>query len=215
MSNHLVGSGEVAAILGVTRQRVAQLAVDEPTFPQPEAVLSSGRIWTREAIQRWKAETRGGQPTRLRRTEREVALDVGKTVSLAGHVARRLHNSDIRVEHLWLILPALEGPAALIFETHRVPITRIEDQLMELYAQKEWAEPEFLPVNPRVDHLIVGASFYAAELRDVRADSRHLLLSLLDDWGSDPVSQRLATMGFSAEGLREAALAVDEVSGPG
>ena len=210
MSNHLVGSGEVAAMLGVTRQRVAQLVVDDPTFPRPEAVLSSGRIWTREAIQRWQAETRSARPTRLRRTEREVSIDVGKAILLAGRVARHLHNKDIRVEHLWFILPELDGLAGLILETNRVPLSRIYDLLLELYAKKEWAEPEFLPVNPRVDHLIVGASFYAAELRDVRADSRHLLLSLLDDWGSDPVSIRLTTMGFSAEGLREAALSVGE-----
>lgn len=201
---------EVAAILGVTRQRVAQLAVNDPTFPQPEAVLASGRIWTRDAVQRWKAQARDGQPTRLRRTEREVGLSLPSTIALAGTVARHLRSKDIRVEHLWLILPALDGSADQILQVGRVPLDRVERQLSELTARNEWVEPEFLLVTPRVDHLIVGASFYAAELRDERADSRHLLLSLIDDWGADPVSQRLATMGFSAEGLREVAFSFGE-----
>ncbi len=57
MSNHLVGATEIAEMLGVTRQWVNQLAREDPTFPQPEAELSGGRIWEREAIEKWAAET--------------------------------------------------------------------------------------------------------------------------------------------------------------
>lgn len=39
-------------MLGVTRQRVNQLAA-EPGFPAPEIVLDAGRIWSREAIIVW------------------------------------------------------------------------------------------------------------------------------------------------------------------
>jgi hypothetical protein len=40
-------------MLGVTRQRVNQLANGDPTFPVPEAELAGGRVWTREAIEEW------------------------------------------------------------------------------------------------------------------------------------------------------------------
>lgn len=50
--HHLVGASEIARMLGVTRQRVNQLAA-EPGFPAPEIVLDAGRIWSREAIIVW------------------------------------------------------------------------------------------------------------------------------------------------------------------
>lgn len=52
MSHHLVGTTEVAEILGVTRQRVHQLSVS-PDFPRPQIELSAGKIWSREEIDRW------------------------------------------------------------------------------------------------------------------------------------------------------------------
>jgi predicted DNA-binding transcriptional regulator AlpA len=48
-----VGTVEVAHLLGVTRQRVAQLASEDPTFPRPIATLATGRLWDRDAIVRW------------------------------------------------------------------------------------------------------------------------------------------------------------------
>jgi predicted DNA-binding transcriptional regulator AlpA len=53
MTHHLLGAYEVAELLGVTRQRVDQLARTDETFPAPEAELKSGRVWTREAIEAW------------------------------------------------------------------------------------------------------------------------------------------------------------------
>lgn len=52
MAHHLVGTTEIAELLGVTRQRVHQLA-SSPDFPRPEIELSAGKIWTREAIEGW------------------------------------------------------------------------------------------------------------------------------------------------------------------
>lgn len=46
----------MAAILGVSRQRVAQLATAALDFPPAEVELAAGRIWAREAIERWAAD---------------------------------------------------------------------------------------------------------------------------------------------------------------
>lgn len=54
MTSHLVGAAEIASMLGVTRQRVHQLA-ETPGFPEPEAVLASGRVWKRTEIEAWAA----------------------------------------------------------------------------------------------------------------------------------------------------------------
>lgn len=53
----LAGSGEIAALLGVSRQRVSQLskAVD---WPAPVAVLGLGAVWRTDDVRRW-AHVRG------------------------------------------------------------------------------------------------------------------------------------------------------------
>lgn len=48
----LVGAAEIADMLGVSRQRVHQLAA-KPGFPAPVARLSAGMFWRRHDIERW------------------------------------------------------------------------------------------------------------------------------------------------------------------
>jgi hypothetical protein len=53
MTRHLVGVTEIAAMLGVSRQRADQITRHYADFPSPEVVLSSGRIWSRVSVERW------------------------------------------------------------------------------------------------------------------------------------------------------------------
>jgi len=50
--HHLVGAAEIAAMLDVSRQYVDRLT-REAGFPEPEVELAGGRVWKREAIERW------------------------------------------------------------------------------------------------------------------------------------------------------------------
>ena len=54
--HHLVGVAEIAELLGLTRQRVNQLAREEG-FPKPEAELTAGRIWKRADVEAWAKRT--------------------------------------------------------------------------------------------------------------------------------------------------------------
>ena len=56
MTNHLVGLTEIARMLGLSRQRVHQLA-SNPDFPKPAAVLIGSIIWNREDIEAWARRT--------------------------------------------------------------------------------------------------------------------------------------------------------------
>jgi predicted DNA-binding transcriptional regulator AlpA len=62
----LLAATDVADLLGVSRQRVHQLATDRADFPKPYARLGSGPIWTRPAIEAFdKLWTRKpGRPAR-------------------------------------------------------------------------------------------------------------------------------------------------------
>lgn len=55
MPDHLMGVTEIADLLGVSRQRVQQLAKTEG-FPAPYDVLTMGAIWLRVDVERWARE---------------------------------------------------------------------------------------------------------------------------------------------------------------
>lgn len=50
----LMGTSEVAALLGISRQRVLVIA-QQPGFPKPLAVLKMGNVWRGGDIRRWVA----------------------------------------------------------------------------------------------------------------------------------------------------------------
>ena len=62
----LVGLTEIGRILGVSRQRAAQLAIEHEDFPQPAAVVSFRRIWSEVAVREWAErhpDRRPGRPS--------------------------------------------------------------------------------------------------------------------------------------------------------
>lgn len=48
----IVGAQEIRDRLGVTRQRVYQLAA-RSDFPRPVAVLAQGKLWLAEEVEEW------------------------------------------------------------------------------------------------------------------------------------------------------------------
>lgn len=66
MTNHLVGTSEIASLLGVSRQRVDEITRAAPDFPPPEVELISGRVWSRKAVEAWIADHPDRRPGRPR-----------------------------------------------------------------------------------------------------------------------------------------------------
>ena len=64
----LGGATEVAAELGISRQRLAQIR-DRPGFPEPVGEIAAGSIWDLDAIMRWS-------DSRLRRSSGRPKKDV-------------------------------------------------------------------------------------------------------------------------------------------
>lgn len=48
-----LGIQEIAAALGVSRQRVYQLLTEDPTFPEPVDELVAGKIWHEADVASW------------------------------------------------------------------------------------------------------------------------------------------------------------------
>jgi hypothetical protein len=60
----VVGTVEAAALLGVSRHRLAELADTHTEFPSPLATLTIGRVWTRAAIESFTRHWHDGQAGR-------------------------------------------------------------------------------------------------------------------------------------------------------
>jgi predicted DNA-binding transcriptional regulator AlpA len=63
----LLSAPEIAEMLGVTRQRVHQLAAENARFPEPILRLGSGPVWIAEAIQHFTREwsRKPGRPRKV------------------------------------------------------------------------------------------------------------------------------------------------------
>jgi predicted DNA-binding transcriptional regulator AlpA len=60
----LIGVYEIAARLGLSRQRVYKLIETHLDFPKPIAELHSGRIWKASDIDRWASKWAKREPRR-------------------------------------------------------------------------------------------------------------------------------------------------------
>ncbi|UUW91753.1 helix-turn-helix transcriptional regulator [Pimelobacter simplex] len=56
MPEHLMDMHAIAELLGVSKQRVQQLAA-AGKLPEPHADLRIGRVWLRADIEKWARET--------------------------------------------------------------------------------------------------------------------------------------------------------------
>ncbi|WP_306415822.1 helix-turn-helix transcriptional regulator [Actinoplanes ianthinogenes] len=57
MPQYLMGAGEIAKRLGLSRQRVQQLS-ERPDWPKPYDFLAMGRVWLKVDIEAWIARQR-------------------------------------------------------------------------------------------------------------------------------------------------------------
>src|SRR3954447_22036488 len=116
--HHLVGMAEIAEILGVSRQRVAQLIETYEDFPKPEVELTSGRVWSRTAIETWIASHPERGPGRPEEGALKRVLVGGfsferftdrarASIVKAQEEARLLNHNYIGTEHLLLGLLAI------------------------------------------------------------------------------------------------------------
>lgn len=51
-ARYLMGTHEIAEMLGVSRQRAQQISARKD-FPKPYDVLRAGKIWKRKAVEQW------------------------------------------------------------------------------------------------------------------------------------------------------------------
>jgi predicted DNA-binding transcriptional regulator AlpA len=189
MTPHLLGVAEIAAMLGLSRQRVNQL-IQSADFPAPEAELSAGRIWTREAVEAWIAS----HPDRAH--EAGSVMFGGFSNAARGIVvraqeeARSLRHGYIGTEHL--LLAVLSDAAPVV----RQRLAAIGVERAGILADVEARCPAgpvamtgHIPFTPRSKAILAAA----AEAGDGQVEPEHIaqaVVRLEDGIAADLVRAR-------------------------
>ena len=206
MSHHLVGVAEIAVMLGVSRQRVDQLASSYDDFPQPEVELAGGRVWSRSAIETWMAlhhERKPGRPDASRRAMFERYTDrARRAVTQALEEAKALNHNYIGCEHLLLGLISIgEGLAAETFAALGLPLDPARETVEAIVGTGASRPEGHLPFTPRAVDALKLAATASEELGHNYIGTEHVALGILRE--GDNVGCRVLTeLGLSLERVR-------------
>ncbi len=193
MSHHLVGTAEIAQLLGVSRQRVDQLAASYPDFPRPEAELAGGRIWSKAAVEGWIAihpERRSGREQGRPIMFERLTDRARRAIALATEEARRDGHKYVGCEHLVLgLLREGTGLAAQALGALGLTTAAAREALGRILVTGPAHTIERLPHTPRLRRALAEAEQASLELGHNYAGTEHLLLGVLRE--ADNVGCRL------------------------
>jgi predicted DNA-binding transcriptional regulator AlpA len=207
MPHHLVGAAEIAEMLGVSRQRVAQLMTAHDDFPQPEVELAGGRVWSRTAIEAWisahpeRAEGEARAP--LTASFSNFDETARNAIVLAQEQARLFKHNYIGTEHLLLgLLAAKDGAAWRALGSLDVTIDAVGEHLAEMIGYGATAPEGHIPFTPRAMKALELAHREAMALDDKNIGTGHILLALVRE--TEGVAwQILDKLGLKKKEVRE------------
>jgi predicted DNA-binding transcriptional regulator AlpA len=219
MTSDLVGVAEIAAMLGVTRQRVHQLIEESSDFPVPEAELAGGRVWARSAVAAWLAT----RPERvLGDREQRSALErfsdaARKVVIRAQQEARRLGHTWVGTEHLLLGLWSEESSGI----TAALATIGVDRQGTEADVRAELPSegpvPEGpAPMTPRAVAVLRAAAHRADTEDSPAVEPRHIALALTESGGvgGDVLASRSGRSGDELTQSLAAAIEAEDARPP-
>jgi predicted DNA-binding transcriptional regulator AlpA len=213
--HHLVGMAEIAEMLGVSRQRVAQLIAAYDDFPPPDVELAGGRIWSRTLVERWisehpdrptgRPETQavddepdepgGGLFSRFSDQARDVIIK-------AQEEARLFRHNYLGTEHILLGLLGLEeGPAWTALSRLDVTIDVVRDHLREMIGRGSDVPTGHIPFTPRSKKVLEIALREALQTGHDEIGTDDLLLALVRE-GDGVAWQILVKCGLKKSEVR-------------
>ena len=207
--HHLVGLAEIALAVGVSRQRIDQLIQQYPDFPEPEARLASGRIWSRTAVDSWLSAHPDRRPGRKAAPMLDRFDAPARSVLLhCQEEARALGHNYIGTEHMLLSLVANAGergsPMAAVMDTLDITPKRVRAAVAEFLAQTPGSDPPgaTIPFTPRAKRVMELSALAAFELRHDTVGPEHMLIGLV--YEGDGIGARvLADAGVDLESARQ------------
>jgi Clp amino terminal domain, pathogenicity island component len=211
----LVTAAEAARILGVTRDRVVELATSAADFPAAEPTATGGRSWPRAAVEAWAV----AHPDRGALHPGLNVLPVGawprqvrKVVDLAADEAKGLHHSWIGEDHLVLALlhPDCPGAARAVLESFGVTAAPLREAFVASMGDPYEPHHQGVTLSPAVQLRLERANLEAFALADAEVASQHVLLALLGCWDGSVAPGWLQRLGVDVAALRQRVVGLTE-----
>ena len=213
---------EIAEILGVTRQRVAQLIETYDDFPKPEVELSGGRVWSRTAVETWilSHPDRGpGRPDEAERKRKRLRRKLGggplfgrftdlarQSIVKAQEEARLMQHNFIGTEHLLLgLLSVGDGVAWAALSSLGVRIGDVRSKVVALIGHGPSTPEGRIPFTPRSKKVLELALREALQLNHNYVGTEHVLLAIQRE-AEGVAWKALEELGVGASQLRETVL---------
>jgi predicted DNA-binding transcriptional regulator AlpA len=209
----LVTAAETARLLGVTRQRVLELATATSDFPPPEPTATGGRVWSRVAVQAWAATHPDPGPVF---TGPDVPPDYGHprqiwaVMNRAASEARELNHPWIGDEHLVLgmLHPDCPGAARRVLESFGIRAEPFRQAFIAGMGDPWETTTTHRTLSPATQLVLERANLEAARLADAEVASEHVLLALINRGHFPP--GWIARSGITAEVVRQRVLDATE-----
>jgi predicted DNA-binding transcriptional regulator AlpA len=209
----LVAAAEVARLLGVSRQRVLELAASTADFPRGERTSTGGRVWPRVAVQAWAATHPEQGPVF---TGPDVPPDGGHPPQVwavknrAASEANKLNHPWIGDDHLLLgmLHPDCPGAARTVLESFGIRPGPFRQAFIASMGDPWEAKPTHTTLSPATQLVLERANLEAARLADAEVASEHVLLALIGR-GHFPTGW-VAASGITAEAVRQRVVDVTE-----
>jgi hypothetical protein len=211
----LVTAAEAARLLGVTRQRVLELA-EADGFPPAEGTTTGGRRWPRTAAQTWAVAHPEPGPVFTGPT---VPADGGHprqvqaVLNLAGDESQALNHTWIGPDHLGLgmLHPDCPGTARAVLESLGARLEPLRQAFVDSLGDPYDTPVTHRVIPPATQLALERANLEATWLADAEVASEHVLLALTDQWrDSSFVLGWLHRCGISAEAVRQRVIDVTE-----
>lgn len=202
----LVTAAEAARLLGVTRQRVMELAAPGADFPPAVRTSTGGRVWPRADMQAWAATHPDQRPVF---TGPDVPSDGGhppqiwKVTNHAAGEAQELNHPWIGDDHLVLgmLHPDCPGAARTVLESFGIRPEPFRRAFIASMGDPWDAKPTHTALSPAAQLVLERANLEAARLADAEVASEHVLLALISR-GHFPTGW-VAHSGITAAAVRQ------------
>ena len=203
MPGHLLGLTEIAELLGVSRQRVDQLSNSYPDFPEPEADLASGRIWSKAAIEGWLAIHPERAPGRVEGVPVRFDRFTPRAKRVFVHAqaeAAALGHSHVGCEHFLLgILLEDESLGAKALVKAGLTLERARGALQSGSAAASGTRP----FTPRAHRALLETQEAAIGLGHNYIGTEHMVLGILRE-GENLAVRILGDRGIDPDAVRTA-----------
>jgi hypothetical protein len=173
----IVGTREVAALLGVTRQRVGQIVRDDRTFPRRVTEISGGSLWYTTGIEIWTAAHRPRATSHATSWFREEAAEL---LRAAEAIALGRGDGYVGNLHLWRAIAEVEPSSPTRDVLGSLGVDRAELlRATGLFGGRIGEESRACRMNPHVQRLLLHASA-AAESADRHLTALDIAIAFID-----------------------------------